>query len=175
MKTYTWLKGTRYTVDANVVGHALEDIEETMGKVTPQALVKKAEAKTSPLHPLFEWDDTKAAARFRDHQARNVIRSVQVVVSEKPRKDQGVTVSIATRAFPYVPADEGYLAIDRVARDLTRFQSALYAVEAKVAGLNRLIADLEDAARQEAPDKAARIGALRQAFRRVDSALARIN
>jgi citrate lyase beta subunit len=62
-----------------------------------------------------------------------------------------------------------------VARDLTRFQSALYAVEAKVAGLDRLIADLEDAARQEAPDKAARIGALRQAFRRVDSALARIN
>lgn len=176
MKIYSWVKGTRYPADANAVGQALATLEKQHGKIKPRHLVELATPNDSPLHQLFEWDNTKAADAYRTHQARNVIRCIEVVVTQRPRKGQAVTVAtVPTRAYPHVPSENGYLSIEKVARDETRFQSALFAIEGKVAGLNRLIADLEDAARAEAPDKTERIVALREAFRRVDTALARIH
>lgn len=37
-------------------------------------IVNTARPPTSPLHPVFEWDDKKAADEYRLHQARHLVR-----------------------------------------------------------------------------------------------------
>lgn len=48
-------------------------------QLTPESVVKAASSPRHPLHPCFEWDDEKAGEQYRLHQARNLIRCVQVV------------------------------------------------------------------------------------------------
>jgi hypothetical protein len=53
----------------------------------------------SPLHPTIEWDDGVAALSWRHHQARQVMRSIRVVV--KGRVDPTpafVSVKVVTDA-----------------------------------------------------------------------------
>ena len=42
------------------------------------SVVEAARETTSVLHPYFEWDDSKAAARYRLAQARQLIRTIFV-------------------------------------------------------------------------------------------------
>lgn len=39
----------------------LEDLRRRDGLLQPAAVVEDARDESSPLHPLFEWDDRKAA------------------------------------------------------------------------------------------------------------------
>lgn len=63
--------------DAPVIGRELEKLGTS---ITPIAVVTAAKSKSSPLHPLFEWDDLVAADRFRLVQARNIVNHLEVVV-----------------------------------------------------------------------------------------------
>ena len=53
------------------------------GRLRPQWVVQAAEPKTSPLHSCFEWQDTEAAAKWRLHQARQLILRVTVTYEGK--------------------------------------------------------------------------------------------
>lgn len=77
-RTYKAAAGARFTQkQAQAIGEAIERIGES---VTPVEVVEAA--KTDPvLHPHFEWDNTAAAAKYRIHQARNLINHIVVVVS----------------------------------------------------------------------------------------------
>lgn len=55
------------------------------GSLTPQAVVDAARSPESPLHECFEWNDKKAAARFRIVQARRLIARLEVTVIEESR------------------------------------------------------------------------------------------
>lgn len=72
MKTYKSIK---------VIAKCLNRIERSQGIITPQAVVDFAKPKSSPLHKYFQWDDTIAAARYREWQARELIAKVEVKVS----------------------------------------------------------------------------------------------
>jgi hypothetical protein len=78
---YAWKEGARYHGDAATVGRALMRIERTYGGIEAPLVVKEAESPQSPLHDYFEWDDAVAGVRFREEQARSLIRHVQVVRS----------------------------------------------------------------------------------------------
>lgn len=78
---YKW-KYYNYSVDANVVGKALEDIEKQNGEITAELLLEKATPEDSELHKLFIWDDEKAANEWRLHEARRIIAAVAVVYEE---------------------------------------------------------------------------------------------
>lgn len=78
---YKW-KCDYYSVDANVVGKALEEIEEENGEITARLVVDKATPEESELHSLFTWDNEKAADEWRLHEARRVIAAVAVVYEE---------------------------------------------------------------------------------------------
>jgi hypothetical protein len=69
-------------VSAQVVGETLERIK-SMGKLTPKNVVEEARAKESPIHKCFEWNDGRAAERYREHQARMLIGSIEVVVKTR--------------------------------------------------------------------------------------------
>lgn len=58
----------------------LEKIRLSSAKkmLKPEAVVEAARAKSSPLHSKFEWDDTKAAHKYRLQQAAELIRVVTV-------------------------------------------------------------------------------------------------
>lgn len=44
---------------------SLQAIYDKNGRLTPQLVVNAAKNPKSALHSRFEWDDTKAAARYR--------------------------------------------------------------------------------------------------------------
>ncbi len=49
---------------------------ETHGKVEQQQIIERARDPQSPLHDIFEWDDTTAAIEHRLLQARQLIRVI---------------------------------------------------------------------------------------------------
>jgi hypothetical protein len=62
------------------VEQALEKIAKPDGTFVPQDVVDAASPPRSPLHPFFEWDDDEAARAHRLHQARLLVRAVEVRV-----------------------------------------------------------------------------------------------
>lgn len=68
-------------------------------ELTAGSVVEAARDETSPLHNRFEWDDTIAAEKYREDQARELIRSIRVTVD---RPDGG---SVNVRAFVNVDPD----------------------------------------------------------------------
>lgn len=85
---YQWKDGAHSNgIKAEVAGKRLEKIRnKNGGRITPHAVVNDARPEDSPLHPAFEWDDTRAAEEHRLEQARCLIRSVTVIYDEKADK-----------------------------------------------------------------------------------------
>lgn len=82
---YRWKPGTSIGVAAPVAAAELDRIrEENEGVLRASDVVKESRPDEAPLHPAFEWDDEKAAELYRQNQARNVIRSLTVVQTDKP-------------------------------------------------------------------------------------------
>lgn len=69
--------------DAAVVGPILRDLTESAGRLDPKLIVTSARPKTSPLHRYFEWDERKAADQYRVWQARQLVKSIEIVVQEE--------------------------------------------------------------------------------------------
>jgi len=78
----------------------IKALAEKHGSVTAEIVLNEAKKKTSPLHRHFDWDDTKAAMRFRLIQAAELIRKIKVeyIVSESQ--------TVRVRAFHNVHEDE---------------------------------------------------------------------
>lgn len=109
--------GSRYKdKDIQEVVPELQVIQRQHGGLEPQVVVEKAKNPRSALHKHFEWDDSEAAKEYRIHQARNLIRAVEVII--QPVQDRP---PITTRAFISVVQqnNEGriYLPIERVMSD----------------------------------------------------------
>lgn len=71
----------------------------TRGKynaIKAEDLVAAAKNPASPLHSEFDWDDESAATKFRITQARYLLRSINVVYTDKAGNE------IETRAFSHV-------------------------------------------------------------------------
>jgi hypothetical protein len=80
---YAWRKGARQRkgahLPAQTVGERLERLRaDGGGELTPETVVADAWDPASPLHPLFEWNETEAAHQYRLSQARGIIRAVVV-------------------------------------------------------------------------------------------------
>lgn len=84
---------------AAVVGRELASIQKEMSVITPKIVVQQASDPKSPLHQYFEWDDTIAAQKHREWQARFLIVSVHVVDSDMDNPQP-------VRAFVNVSPDE---------------------------------------------------------------------
>lgn len=95
---YQWKPKTNYKKDPQVIGEELDKIKKQYGgRITPIQVLNKAKNKRSTLHDLFEWDNSKAAQKYRISQARDIIRAV-VVVLDKTNEEETKTV----RAFSSV-------------------------------------------------------------------------
>lgn len=100
-------------IPAKDVRNELRRIHDLRGELKPVDVVEESKPKAAPLHPCFEWNDTKAATEFRLHQARNIINIVQVTTTDaRGRKctvPEFINVSVPTeedsRARNYQPVE----------------------------------------------------------------------
>jgi hypothetical protein len=77
---YQWKEGSRIPVKAQVAGEQIARLtERNGGHLAPSDVVDDARPEGSPLHPAFEWDNGVAGEKFREEQARQMIRSIRVV------------------------------------------------------------------------------------------------
>lgn len=78
----------------------LQKIAEQNGALTPEAVLDFAKPKTSPIHHLFEWSNSKAAELYRLTQARELIRRIKVEYITEESK------SVTVRAYHHVTTQQ---------------------------------------------------------------------
>ena len=114
-------------VGAQVAGERLEQIRVAhAGRLTADMVVADAKPKRSPLHKSFEWDDTKAASRYRLVQAGDLIRAIVVVTDEAPD-------AAPVRAFVNIESDD---------RHYTSVQHAMSDKELRGQVVNRALLEI---------------------------------
>jgi hypothetical protein len=95
--------------DAEAIGHTLDVIEEAgHGDQMPEELLRRSRSERSPTHHLFTWDDQDAAEAYRLIEARELIRSIEIVFEETGSR---------VRAFPSVQIGDGernYMSMGKV-------------------------------------------------------------
>lgn len=153
---YQFIEGARYPVRAEIVGRELERIRTKYKRLQPRKVVEESRKKGAPLHRIFDWNDSSAAGKYRDWQARNLIRSVQIV-----RKDIG-----PVRAFiPIIrqaAEERHYQAIEKVtAEELALF---LRELRTKIDGTMLTLKQVRRLAEQEKPDALAIVAAVHDAL-----------
>jgi len=113
-------------VDAQKAGEELERIRgDHGGQLRPIDVVNAARAPDSTLHPLFEWNDRKAAEQHRLERARGVLRAV-VTIIDTPAEE------VTVRAFVSILDDSEsarrgrvYVGIDDVRKDPDKWEQVM--------------------------------------------------
>lgn len=122
-------------VPADVAAEALREHYDRHGVIVAEAVVQEAEDPESPLHPAFEWDDSRAAHHHRVWQARMLIRACRVRVEGGGEEHAFANVQIKDR--------KGYHPIDVIAKSETLFDSALAGLMRKLVGAQRAVRELK--------------------------------
>lgn len=107
---YSW-SGPKRAVSAEKVAKHIEQLEKQYGEVSSEIFLESARSESSEMHKLFEWDDKKAAEKYRIQQATQIIASIRVTVVSEEQEP------VITRAYvQYEPRKSGYVSI-RAAMD----------------------------------------------------------
>lgn len=97
---YTW-RNVKYPVKAEDAGAELERIQEKYGEITPQILLDESRPVTSVMHKCYEWDDSKAAEKWRLQQSRMIMSCLTVTYEGyEPGSEELKTIEV--RAFQNV-------------------------------------------------------------------------
>jgi hypothetical protein len=112
MQNVSW-KIPKYKADANLAYEEISKLEN----ITPQNVVNLARSENSVLHNDFEWDDAIAGEKYRNEQARQMIRMfVFTPVEEK---------SEPTRVFQITTATSVYEPVTMILKNEDEYQSLL--------------------------------------------------
>lgn len=98
MNTYNWRVGTYLKVkgdDAEDVMKELHRIKLETGNLDPSTIVEYAKNPNSILHKYFTWDDTEAARKYREQEARYLLAAIVII----PYKEQNKNMRISYRAI----------------------------------------------------------------------------
>lgn len=75
-------------IDFEVAHAEIERIHrEHGGSATPKDVVDAARGRSAPLHACFEWNDAEAAEKYREDTARQLMRSIELVITVDGGKD----------------------------------------------------------------------------------------
>jgi hypothetical protein len=111
----------RFGIDPQVAGEELERIKQRDGTIVPAAVVDEARPEDAVLHPAFTWNDPEAAEKYREIEARQLIKRVRVICPE-PAQEPVVRATVARPTAPIEPAMEQH---DPLAHDLTKTVGSL--------------------------------------------------
>lgn len=119
-KQYSWEVGNISSLtskmDANKVGKELEQLGED---ITASGVVSLARKKSSEMHNYFEWDDSIAGEKYRESQARTLIKLLKVSYTKGKKETAPV------KAYVNVKRNEGYSQIEKVVQDVNAYQMLL--------------------------------------------------
>lgn len=104
------------------------------GTITPEILVEAATDAENPLHQYFEWDDTRAAHKFRLMQARTLIRSCKIHYTVNHRK---VSIPKYVRNPEAEAQEQGYVETARVRNESDLAREVLLKEFDRIAGALR--------------------------------------
>lgn len=139
-------------VPAAVARH-LQSLASSAGVLTVASVLRDAEREDSPLHKFFEWDDTEAAQRYRELQARQVIARVRVqLITPDDTDPVRVRAWISRRDIGVAGESLGpgaYVAIEDVAGETDREASVLRSIRRDIARMRRKYAGFEALLHQE--------------------------
>lgn len=98
-KEYGWRKGGHFKKEwAPVFGDRVDWLEQRIGRAPKsQDVLSDAEHPRSPIHGMFEWDDSAAAHKYRVTQASSLLSSLTVkveYVKEGKRREVDVPVRV---------------------------------------------------------------------------------
>lgn len=138
---YSW-KNYGYSVDANVVGKEFEKIEKQYGSLTNVNVLDSAKSEESPIHNLFEWDDSVAANKYRLNQATVLICNLACEVETKEEKKLVVRayhdISESTTRGTFVNVEAAFKNVDSREIVLKRALNELVAFKTKYENLQEL-------------------------------------
>ncbi len=93
-------------------GVSAEKCANEIGDVTsPERIVDIARDEGTELHKCFEWDDTVAAEKYRNVQAREVLRQLVVKRVEPPKNDNEEEKVTYFRVFEASPEKNTYKSV----------------------------------------------------------------
>lgn len=158
MSDYMWTPGAHITADAQPVGEELERLQRRNGeRLTARIVVDAARSEESPLHAAFEWDDVRAAERYREDQARHVLACIRIVdtwaedgsVEKTMRAFVNLTETVGTdEQRAYIPIARVLSDRDLLAQALARAASELRSFEDRYASFEVIAASARMAREQ---------------------------
>ena len=103
---------------AQIYGECIEEINDKKGgAVRTRDVIEAAQDKHSLLHSYFEWDNEIAGAKYRIHQARQLLNHLTVIVKtdgEEREQKAYLNVSVITEEGS---VEQIYVTIDRALTD----------------------------------------------------------
>jgi hypothetical protein len=172
-KQYQYSDGSRYKVSAQVAGEELERISAKYGHLKSSTIVDESRPEDAALHPVFEWDDWKAAEKYRVHQASTLVRRVNIVSADPEvpsHKAYYQTVVVDEPAAVYVEAE-------RIVASPAMFAEAVARLERTLNQARRSVDELQDLSQQIGgePEKLARISLAMKAIEAAGAAVAALH
>src|SRR5574337_66181 len=173
---YRWADGAGKRagrgVTAQVAGREIARIEARDGHVTSESLVDASRPDDAPLHPAFEWNDARAAERYRVHQASTLIRAVVTVETKEASEHKSWVLTTVEEAPKPV-----YVSAARVVESPSMFADAIGRLNRNLEVAKRGVAELTALATQEGsePERMARIALAAQALEAAASAVSSLH
>ena len=130
----------------NIYGNAdAQKVYEEIGdqNISPEELVEKAKNPKSELHKCFEWDDKKAAEKYRIQQARTLMCNL-VFVTDDEKDDVRVFYNLTFEKPEYHPTKLILQKPDEYQALLNKAKGELHAFKKKYAMLKELKKLFED-------------------------------
>jgi hypothetical protein len=95
---------------AQEIGIELEKIQKKHnGVIQPDIVVESARSPKSKLHPYFDWKDTKAADKWRKHQARQLINHIEISYINNEKEHHPAFINIKNTADEDEEPIQGYV------------------------------------------------------------------
>lgn len=113
----TWRPGFGlFQADAQKVADEISSIGD---EITPAQILEKARDSSTELHKCFEWDDSKAAEKYRLSQARQVVHHLII----KDVEDKGEENPV--RVFHQTENGGGYKPFSVIVKNPTEYEKLL--------------------------------------------------
>lgn len=132
---YKFKAGSRLKADAQKAGEQCAALEAE-GRLTAAELVEENRPKDAPLHGSFEWRDKVAGQLWREHQARHIINSLEVVMEEGGAEPVRAYFNIAVR-------DPNYYHVQTIMREQSMTDAMLLTALRELKALEKKYAQLE--------------------------------
>lgn len=146
---YQW-RTFDYPVSAQKAGEHIEELDKKHGEITPKILVDDARPEDALMHPLYEWNDSVAAEKYRYGQARKIMSELVTVriANDAPEIKDPIRAFVSVRSqnesASFRPIVAAMSDEETKKQVIENARSELDAFERKYRGLVDIIPILED-------------------------------